>query len=135
MVYAHTRIRLESETYKPLWDFEIKTDNLIPTKKPDRLIVSQSENKRKRKEEQVLGIYQWTKKKAMAHEGYDKTNCNWCDHNDLQRLRKGLKELEIRRQEETVQTIALLTSAKILRRVLETWRDLLPVRFQWKTTC
>ena len=34
-------------------------------------------------------------------------------------LVKGLEDLEIRGQEETIQTTALLTSARILRRVLE----------------
>ena len=36
------------------------------------------------------------------------------------RLIKGFEDLEIRGQIETIQTIALLRSARILRRVLET---------------
>ena len=36
------------------------------------------------------------------------------------RLLKGLEDLEIRRQVETIQTLALLRTARILRRVLET---------------
>ena len=62
---------LESETDKILWDFEIQTDHLIPTKRPDLVIIKnkrtcrrvdfccfsglQNENKRKRKDRQVLG--------------------------------------------------------------------------------
>ena len=42
-------------------------------------------------------------------------------------LLKGLEDLEIRGRMETIQTTALLRSARILRRVLETWGDL------WKT--
>ena len=34
---------------------------------------------------------------------------------------------------ETIQTTALLRTAKILRRVLETWGDLLSLKLQWKT--
>ena len=35
---------------------------------------------------------------------------------------------------KTIQIIALLRQARILRRVLEPWRDHLSLRFQWKTT-
>ena len=48
-------------------------------------------------------------------------------------LIKGLEDLEIRRQVETIQTTALLRSAKILRKVLETWGDLLSLKLRWKT--
>ena len=40
-----------------------------------------------------------------------------------------LKDLEIRGQVETIQTTALLRSARILRKVLETW-DLLSLKLQ-----
>ena len=41
------------------------------------------------------------------------------------KLVKGLEDLEIRAQVETIQFIALFRLARILRRVLETWGDLL----------
>ena len=41
----------------------------------------------------------------------------------LKGLVNELEDLEIRRQEESIQTTALLRLARILRRVLETWRD------------
>ena len=47
-------------------------------------------------------------------------------------LVKGLEELQIRGWVETIQTAALLRSARILRRVLETW-GYLPLKLQWKT--
>ena len=31
----NTESVLENEMYKTLWDFEIKTDHLIPARKPD----------------------------------------------------------------------------------------------------
>ena len=47
-------------------------------------------------------------------------------------LLKGLEDLEIGGRVETIQTTALLMTAKILRRVLETWGDLLSLNLQWK---
>ena len=47
-------------------------------------------------------------------------------------LLKGLEDLEVGGGVETVQTTALLRTARILRRVLETWWDLLSPRLQWK---
>ena len=47
-------------------------------------------------------------------------------------LIKGLEDLEIRGRVETIQTTALLRSARILRRVLETLGDLLSLKLQWE---
>ena len=46
---------------------------------------------------------------------------------------KEYENLEVGGRVETIQTIALLKTARILRRVLETWGDLLSLRLQWKT--
>ena len=48
-------------------------------------------------------------------------------------LLKGLEDLEISGQVETIQTTALLRTARILRRIVETWGDLLSLKLQWKT--
>ena len=58
-------------------------------------------------------------------------------------LLKGLEDLEFGGWVETIQitallrmaiqTIALMRMARILRRVLETWGDLLSLKLQWKT--
>ena len=48
-------------------------------------------------------------------------------------LLKGLEDLEVGGWVETVQTTAQLRTARILRRVLETWGDLLSLNLQWKT--
>ena len=45
------------------------------------------------------------------------------------------KDLEKRKLGETIKTRALLRSARILRRVLETWGDLLSHRLQRKNIC
>ena len=48
-------------------------------------------------------------------------------------LLKGLEDLEVGGRVETIQTTALLRKVRILRRVLETWGDLLSLKLQWKT--
>ena len=47
-------------------------------------------------------------------------------------LVKDLEDLEVGGRVETIQTTALLKTARILRRVLETWGDLLSLNLQWK---
>ena len=48
-------------------------------------------------------------------------------------LLKGHEDLEISGRTETTQTTALLRTARILRRVLETWGDFLSLKLLWKT--
>ena len=48
-------------------------------------------------------------------------------------LLKGLDSLEVGGLVENIQTTALLRMARIQRRVLETWGDLLSLKLQWKT--
>ena len=47
-------------------------------------------------------------------------------------LLKGLQDLEVCGRVETVQTTAWLRTARILRRVFETWGDLVSLKLQWK---
>ena len=47
-------------------------------------------------------------------------------------LLKRLEDLEVGGWVETIQTTDLLKMARILRRVLETWGDLLSLKLQWK---
>ena len=47
-------------------------------------------------------------------------------------LLKGLDDLEVGGRVETLQTTTLLRTARILRRVLEIWGDLLSLKLQWK---
>ena len=48
-------------------------------------------------------------------------------------LSKGLEDLKIWGRVDTIQTSTLLRLARIPRRVLETWGDLLSLKLQWKT--
>ena len=47
-------------------------------------------------------------------------------------LVRGMEELEIGGRAENIETIALLKSARIQRRILEASGDLLSLRLQWK---
>ena len=73
------------------------------------------------------------KKKAVEHEGDGDTNCAWHTWNNLQKLERKAGELEIREKIDTIQFIVLLRSARIIIRVLETWRNLLSIKLQGKT--
>ena len=48
-------------------------------------------------------------------------------------LLKGMDDLEVGGRVETIQTTILLRTARILRRVLETWGDLLSLKLLGKT--
>ena len=56
----------------------------------------------------------------MEHEDFGDTSNGWCTQKNTNRLVKGLEAVEIRGQLETIQTTALLRSARILRRVQTT---------------
>ena len=47
-------------------------------------------------------------------------------------LLKALEDLKVGGRVETIQTTALLKTARILRSVLENWGDLLSLNLQWK---
>ena len=107
MVYAQSNI-CPGE-----WDFEIQTDHLISVSKYLNFA----------KELKKL----WNMRVMIIPIVIDTLGTV------TQELLKGLKDLEIRGQVETNQTTTLLRSARILRRVLETWGDLLLLKLQWKT--
>ena len=48
-------------------------------------------------------------------------------------LLKELEDLEFGERVDTIQTTAILGTARILSRVLETWRDTLSLKLLWKT--
>ena len=48
-------------------------------------------------------------------------------------LLKGVEDLEVGGLVETIQTKALLWTARILKRVMGTWGDFLSLKLQWKT--
>ena len=140
---------LENDSHKLLWDFNIQTDHLIPARRPDLIII----NKRK-------GICKIVDFAVPADHRINLKESEKMDkYFDLARelkklwnmkvkivpivigalgtvtkgLLKGLEDFEVSGRVETIQTTALLRTARILRRVLETWGDLLSLKLQWKT--
>ena len=140
---------LENDSHKLLWDFNIQTDHLIPARRPDLIIIN--------KKTRICKIVDFV---IPADNRINVKECEKKDkYLDLARelkklwnmqvtiipiligafgtiikgLSKGLEDLEVGGRLETIQMTALLRTARILRRVLETWRDLLSLKLQWKT--
>ena len=122
---------LENDLHKLLWDFNIQTDHLIPARRPDLIIINKKKEnlqncrlcrinlKESEKKDNYLDLARELKKlwnmKVMIVPiviGALGTITNG--------LLKGLEDLEVGGRVETIQTTALLRTARILRRVLET---------------
>ena len=131
---------LENETHKLLWDFNIQTDHLIPTRRSDLIIISKKKKKtckivdfvipadhrvklkKSERKNEYLDLASELKKKTVENESDVYTNYNICSWYSYRRIINVLEDLEIRGQVETTQTTTQVTSARILRRVLETCR-------------
>ena len=72
-------------------------------------------------------------KKTVEHESNDCANYDWCVITVTKGSLKGLEDLEVGGKVETIKTTALLRTARIVRRVLDTWGDLLSRKLQLKT--
>ena len=128
---------LENATHKLLWDFNIQMDHIILARRPDLIII----NKKKKR---TCKIVDFT---VPADHRIKLKECEKKDkYLDLARelkklwnmkvtiipivigafgtitkgLLKGLEDLEVGGRVETIQTTALLKTARILRRVLKT---------------
>ena len=136
--YMHnTAPVLENHTHKLLWDFGIHTDHLISSRRPDLIIIN---NKKKRTckivdfavpADQRIKLKECEKKdKHLDHarEVQKLWNMNVTTipivigafGTVTKGLLKELEELEVAGRVETIKTTALLRTARILRRVLET---------------
>ena len=140
---------LENDSHKLLWDFNIQTDHLIPARRPDLLIINKEKRickivdfavpadhriilKESEKKDKYLDLARelkklWNMKVTIVPiviGGFGTITKG---------LLKDLEDLEVGGRVETIQTTALLRTARILRRVLETWGDLLSLKLQWKT--
>ena len=130
MVYAQPAPVLENDSHKLLWDFNIQTDHLIPARRPDLIII----NKRKRickivdhrinlkeseKKDKYLDLARelkklWNMKVTIVPIVIGVLGTV------TKGLLKGLEDLDVGGRVATIQTTALLRTARILRRVLET---------------
>ena len=130
---------MENVMHKVLWDSEVQTDHLILVRRLDLVKVNKKEKpcrivvfavpadhrlelKENEKRNKYLDL-------ARKFEKYKRRNMKVMVTPIVigalgtipKGLEKKLEDIEIRRQVETIRTIALLWSARILRRVLETW--------------
>ena len=145
---------LENDSHKLLWDFNIQTDQLILARRADLIIINKKKKKKKKRIFKIVYFAVPTDHRIKLKECEKKDK-----YLDLARelkklwnmkvtivpivigafgtitkgLLKGLEDLEVGGLVETIQTTALLRTARILRRVLETWGDLLTLKLQWKT--
>ena len=141
---------LENETHKLLRGFVQQMEHLISAKRPDLIIINKQKKKKENLQNSELCCPSWPQNKiGKKSEKKD----NYLDLvKELKKLWnvkvttvvgalgtvtkgfiKGLELLKIKGRVETIQTTALLRSARILRRVQETWGNLLSLKFQWKT--
>ena len=139
---------LENDTHKLLWDFDIQTDHLISARRPDLIII----NKKKKKKICKIVYFTVPADHRIKLKECEKRVPRPCKRIEKKKqwnmkvtiilivigalgtvtkgLLKGLEDLEVGGRVETIQTTALLKTA---RRVLETWGDLLSLNLQWKT--
>ena len=127
---------LENEMHKLHWDFEIQTDHIISARRPDLIIINKKKRTCRIVDFAVLADHRVKLKECEKRDKYLdlarelKKLCNMkvtIIPNVIgalvivtKGLVQGLKDLEITRQMETIQTTALLRSDRILKRVLET---------------
>ena len=126
----------ENEAHKLLRDFDIQTDHLILARQPDLIInnkkmrtckivnfavpadhrVKLKENEKKDKYLDLVRELKklWNRKVTIIPVVIDALGTV------TKGLLKGLEDLEIRGQMETIQTTTLLRTVRILRRILET---------------
>ena len=139
---------LENEMHKLLWNFKIQTDHQILTRWPDLIIMKKRRTcrivnfavpadhrvklKECEKRDKYLNLTRelkklWNMKVTIIPIVIGALGTV------TKGLVQGLEDLEIKGWVKTIQTIALLRSARILRRVLETWGYLLSLKLQWET--
>ena len=140
---------LENDSHKLLWDFNIQTDHLIPARRPGLIII-----KKRKKICKIVDFAVPADHKINLKES-EKKDKDLDLARELKKLwnmkvtivpiligvlgtvtkglLKGLGDVAVGGRVETIQTTALLRTARILRRILETCGDLLSLKFQWKT--
>ena len=110
---------LENDSHKFLWDFNIQTDQLIPARRPDLIIINIINLKESEKKDKYLDLARelkklWNMKVTIVPIVIGALGTI------TKGLLKGLEDLEVGGRVETIQTTALLRTARILRRILET---------------
>ena len=145
-------------THTNSWDFDLQTDHLISARRDYIIIIiiiiyyNNQQNKREFFKTVDFAVpadhrikLQENTKKDKYFDLVRKLKKMWnrietlipivigAFGTDTKGLLKELEDLEVGRRVETIQTTTLLRKARILRRVLETWGDLVSLKLQWKT--
>ena len=123
---------LENYTHKLLWDFDMQTDHLIPARRPDLIIINKKKRICKIVDFAVLADHRIKLKECEKRDKYldlaRELKKLWNMKVTIipimigafgtvtKRLLKGLEDLEVGDQVETIQTTALLKTARRLRR-------------------
>ena len=135
---------LENDMHKLLWDLNIQTDHLIPARRPGLIIINKKKRNGKIVDFAVPADHRMNLTECAKKDKYldfiEELKRLWNMKGTIgafgtitKGLLKGLEDLEVGGRVETIQMTALLRTARILRRVLENWRDLLSIKLQWKT--
>ena len=127
---------LENDTRKLLGDFDVHTDHLISARRPDLIKINKKKRNCKIVDFAVPAVHRIKLKECEKKDKYLdlarelKKGCNMqvtiipivigAFGTVTKGLLKGLEDLEIDGRVETIQGTALLRTARILRRVLET---------------
>ena len=126
---------LENDSYKLLWDFNIQTDHLIPARRPGLIIINKNKRISKIVDFVVPADHRINMKESEKKDKYldlaRELKKLWNMKLTIvsivigalgiitKGLLKVLEDLEVGGWVETIQTTALLRTARILRRVLE----------------
>ena len=118
---------LENATHKLLWDFNTQTDHLIPVRRPAEKrtykivdFAVPADHRIKLKECEKKNKYLDLLRELKKLWNMQVTIVIGAFGTVTKGLLYGLEDLEVGRWVETIQTTALLRTARILRRVLET---------------
>ena len=125
---------LENDSHKLLWDFNIQTDHLIPARRPNLIIINKKKRIWKIVDFAVPADHRTNLKESEKKDKYlnlaRELKKLWNMKVTIvpivigvlvtitKGLLKGLEDLEVGGRVETIQTTALLRTARILRRVL-----------------
>ena len=126
----------ENDTYKLMWDFDIQKDHLISARRPDLIIINNNKKKRNCKivDFAILAGHRLKLKESekdkypdLARELKNLWNMKMTIISIViggfgtvtKGLIKGMEDLEVGGRVETIQSKALLRTARILRRVLK----------------
>ena len=136
MVYAQPSTCPKKCPHELLWDFNIQTGHLIPARRPNLIIINQKNRTCKIVDFAVPADHRIKLKECEKRDKYfdlaRELKKLWNVQVTIiplvigafgtvtKGLLKGLEDLEVGGRVETIQKTALLRTARILRRVLET---------------